>query len=386
MDLTSKRLDVILDDPRFHSIQARAVTPRAEPDGRSSVLTPEDPLGKFYCLDVYKTEFKDHSWLPRGTAKKLRVIEGLPRKGVTDAAQSAESGSQSAGGGRSSVPQLAQRRILGEVPLADDGSFNVEVPANLPIQLQLLDERGVALRSCGWIWTRNHEPQGCIGCHEDPELTPANRLANAVAVDSASLCPPPQQRQTVDFRREVMPIIAKKCSECHGPEGSLPRLTGSSRFREGEAPAEPLRDMEKQSPHTARQEPRPPKIVQGHIDDGPGPNGGRTADASARNVYEALLAQDRDSSERVLRWKYVEPGRARTSPLVWHVFGVNTSRPWDGPAASRPAKPIPPDKAQPLSAEEKALLVRWIDLGAPWESISAGEVTPVGRAGEKQRE
>ncbi len=53
-----------------------------------------------------------------------------------------------AGGVLSSVPQLTQRRILGEVPLADDGSFNVEVPANLPIQLQLLDEKGPDHSKC----------------------------------------------------------------------------------------------------------------------------------------------------------------------------------------------------------------------------------------------
>jgi len=146
MDPLSKRLEPILHDPRFHSIQARTIAPTAEPDGRSSVLTPEEPLGKLYCLDVYRTDFKDPAWLPRGTAKKVRVIEGIPRKTAAIAVASA--------------PQVAQRRILGEAPLAEDGSFNIEVPANLPIQLQLLNENGMALRTCGWIWTRNHEAQG----------------------------------------------------------------------------------------------------------------------------------------------------------------------------------------------------------------------------------
>ncbi len=351
MDPISKRLEPVLHDPRFHCIQARAVAPRAEPDGRSSVLTPEDPLGKFYCLDVYQTDFKDPTWLPRGTAKKLRVLEGIPRTAAGAGTPSSRSDSLS-------VPQLALRRILGEVPLAADGSFNIEVPANLPIQLQLLDERGLALRSCGWIWTRNHESQGCIGCHEDPELTPANRVADAVAVDSVPLRPPVQQRQTVGFRRDVMPIIAKKCADCHGPEGSPPRLDGG-----------PIPETSEVS---------------------------KTSEVSARNVYGALLARETDSipetsevsktsevcgsSERAPRWKYVEPGRARTSPLVWHLFGVNTSRPWDGPAATRPVKPIPPEKAQPLSAEEKALLVRWVDLGAPWESVLASTSSSAGRA------
>ena len=33
-------------------------------------------------------------------------------------------------------------------------SFQLTVPASTPIQLQLLDEQGIAVRSCGWIWAR----------------------------------------------------------------------------------------------------------------------------------------------------------------------------------------------------------------------------------------
>ncbi len=327
MDLASRRIEPVLHDPRFHSIQAKAIVPTGEPDGRSSVLTPEVPLGKFYCLDVSKNDFKDAAWLARGTAKKVRVIEGIPRTKPA---------------GQGAAPALAQRRILGEAPLAADGSFNVEVPANLPIQLQLLDDKGIALRSCGWIWTRNHEPQGCIGCHEDPELTPTNRVVDAVAVNSVSLCPPPERRSSVDFRRDVMPILAGKCVDCHSAGGSPPRLDGRA---------------------------------DGASD--------QTADGSAKNVYETLLAQDRSGPRGEPAWKYVHPGRSRTSPLVWHLFGVNTSRPWDGLAATQPAKPIAADKAKPLSGQERDVLVRWIDLGAAWESASPGTSASAGRAGGK---
>jgi len=304
LDLESKQIEVVLEEPGCHWLQAKVVASREEPDGRSSVLTPEDPLGKFYCLDVYQTEFKDPNWMPRGCVKKVRVVEGIPRA----------AGDPSA---RLSVPQLAARRILGEAPVAADGSFNIEVPANLPIQLQLLDERGLALRSCGWIWTRNHAAQGCIGCHEDPELTPINRVPNALEADSVPLHPPVDRRQTVDFRRDVMPVIAKKCVGCHGADGSPPRLDGGS--------------------------------------------------AGAEGVYAALLTRTTENGTSAARWKYVDPGQARTSPLVWHVVGVNTSRPWDGPAAQQPIKPIPADKAPALSAEETDLLARWIDLGARWQ-------------------
>ena len=89
--------------------------------------------------------------------KSLRVIEGVPgspRRGIAPS--------------RRPCPQLSARRILAEVPLEKDGSFHLSVPASTPIQLQILDDQGLAWRSCGWIWARSHQAQGCIGCHEDP--------------------------------------------------------------------------------------------------------------------------------------------------------------------------------------------------------------------------
>jgi len=54
----------VVDDPQFHESQARAVAARPRPDGRSSVVSPEDPLAELYCMSVYQTEFQDRTWLP----------------------------------------------------------------------------------------------------------------------------------------------------------------------------------------------------------------------------------------------------------------------------------------------------------------------------------
>jgi hypothetical protein len=69
----------------------------------------------------------------------------------------------------------------------------------------------------------------------------------------------------------------------------------------------------------------------------------------------------------------VHPGRARTSPLIWHVFGRNTSRGWDGAAAAGPVKRIPAENSIPLSNGEKRTLVEWIDMGAMWGGIPGAE-------------
>jgi hypothetical protein len=63
--------------------------------------------------------------------------------------------------------------------------------------------------------------------------------------------------------------------------------------------------------------------------------------------------------------RYVQPGQARTSPLIWHIFGRNTSRPWDGAAVEKPFKPIPPGSLELLTSQERQAFVKWIDFGAP---------------------
>ena len=201
--------------------------------------------------------------------------------------------------------------------MAEDGSFQVLVPANLPLQLQILDEDGLALRSGAWIWVRNHFNQGCVGCHEDPERSPPNRFVKALASPAPQLTLPPALRRTVDYRHDVAQIVAGRCVACHGEGGALPDL-------------------------------RP----------APGPAGGGPEADAPGAAYRALLDG------------FVQPGRARASRLVWHLFGRNTSRSWDPEAASREVRPMP-GGGPPLTDEERRTIAEWIDMGAAWDARSA---------------
>jgi len=70
---------------------------------------------------------------------------------------------------------------LGEVEVEKDGSFYLKPLANLPFRIQTIDEKGNVLNGpSGWIWLRPNERRGCVGCHEDPELVPENRIPRAV--------------------------------------------------------------------------------------------------------------------------------------------------------------------------------------------------------------
>ncbi|MBN2129451.1 MAG: hypothetical protein JW741_08135, partial [Sedimentisphaerales bacterium] len=266
------------DDPLRDDLQANLLVPRSEPDGRSSVVDEQDPTGILYCLNIRQSDLPRSEWLPTDSSVRLRVLEGVARDG-RDAAEE---------------PEPPMTRVLGEVDVDPDGSFNIRVPANIPIQLQLLDTDGMALRSCRWIWVRNREPRGCIGCHEDGELAPENRVVEAVKRSPMDLTLPPERRRSVTYGSDVAPLIRRSCASgaCHGG-GAPPRLAS---FED----------------------------VRTHV-----------------------------------------RGPARTSPLVWSLYGRGTSYPWDAPAANgERIQRMPPDGAAPLSDEDRRTLIEWIDMGA----------------------
>ncbi len=170
LDPESGEFRKVFDDPKCHDLQAQQIAPRPEPDGRSSVVNAKDPHGELYCLNVAQTD--DPSLAAAAKDKKIRtvrVFEGI-----------------ATGEGKDGLPTI-KKRLLGETPLAPDGSFNIKIPANTPLQIHLLDEEGNSFRHCRWIWARNHEPRGCIGCHEDGELTPENWFVDALKEESVLL-------------------------------------------------------------------------------------------------------------------------------------------------------------------------------------------------------
>jgi hypothetical protein len=76
---------------------------------------------------------------------------------------------------------LGPKESYGIVDVAADGSFYLKVMADTPIRIQTLDEKGNVINGpCAPIWLRPNERRGCVGCHEDHEMAPENRIALAV--------------------------------------------------------------------------------------------------------------------------------------------------------------------------------------------------------------
>jgi hypothetical protein len=272
-------------------------------------VRPESPTGKLFCLDIYESD-QMAVRLEKGSIDRVRVIEALPQVEASPADGSRHS--------------AVSRRLLGEAPVEPDGSFHIDVPADLPVQLQLLGSDGLAIASCDWIWVKNREYRGCIGCHEDPELTPENRFVQAVARPANQLTLPPERRRSVTFQQHVLPILRERCAECHTESGK-------------------------------------------------GPAFGSLADeAGAWTAYQQLL--ERWSLEDSASAAVVEPGSARTSRLIWQLFGRDTSQ--IGEAGTDNAILIAPGHVGLLNDEERRVFVEWIDLGAQWDLAggSPGEV------------
>ncbi len=153
------RKTAIFASPGASVTQAKLIAPRKEPAGRGSVVDKAARWAKLYCQSVYTTDRP--AVVNARTVKKVRVLGG----------------------------PASQPRKLGEVELETDGSFHLEVPPDQPLKLELLSAAGAVVRSSGWIYARRKENRGCIGCHEDPELTPENREAQAIVKKAVPMIP-----------------------------------------------------------------------------------------------------------------------------------------------------------------------------------------------------
>ena len=145
--------------------------------------------------------------VPKGTAKALRLYryEYAPRNAGGHYAMGMET-------------CWDARTILGTVPLEEDGSVMVKVPANTPISVQPLDSEGKALQVMrSWMAAQPGETLSCIGCHESPNSTPPAKPALAARKPPQELIPWYGEARGFSFAREVQPVLDRLCVGCHSP-------------------------------------------------------------------------------------------------------------------------------------------------------------------------
>lgn len=114
------------------------------------------------------------------------------------------------------------RRIIGTVPVNEDGSASFKIPAYVPISLQPLDAEGKAVQIMrSWITALPGESVSCIGCHEPQNSTGAtNPRGVASQMAPVEIEPFYGPARGFGFEREIQPILDRYCVECHQPESA----------------------------------------------------------------------------------------------------------------------------------------------------------------------
>jgi hypothetical protein len=114
---------------------------------------------------------------------------------------------------------LESKRILGSVPVEEDGSASFEVPAGLFVYFQLLDGEGMMVQSMrSGAFLQGGERTGCAGCHEDRLSAPP---AGALGTPLALRRPPRRldawrgEPRTFGYTAEVQPVLDRHCVRCH---------------------------------------------------------------------------------------------------------------------------------------------------------------------------
>ena len=173
----------------------------------------------FYSNDV----FENAPSILREKGKALRVIQMDPKTYTTWYKTV-----QHDGPAVSVFQADGVKRILGTVPIEDDGSVNFEVPPGQSLFFEMLDDQGMAIyvmRSFANGMPGEH--RGCFGCHETSMKTRASqgsairKKGKALAKPAVKLTPPSWgAEESIGYTRFVQPVLDKHCASCHNKEGS----------------------------------------------------------------------------------------------------------------------------------------------------------------------
>jgi hypothetical protein len=287
-------------------------------------------------------------------------------------------------------------RILGEIPLRKkdaggntlldgdgnpDTSFMAKIPADTPFTFQTIDKRGMVLNSSQtWHQVRPGEVRNdCGGCHGHAQT---QLDITRTAAGKADYVPHDLTKKTpiltrtalgetlgkyhvkrvldVEYHRDIKPILKRSCVACHtraNPAGNL-ALDDDS-----------IVDGFDNTYHRLAND---PEAKYGH-----------------KPVITAKAWRGTNAS------RYVRSFQSRRSLLAWKIFGerldgwTNDSHPTEnvpGDAATLPpgvdaniadidftGTIMPPagSGVPALTEDEKMMIVRWIDLGAPVDSSNA---------------
>ncbi len=208
LDIWNNR-DLIYRDPVVSAFEAFPVKARPRP----AVIAPQPSdkgTGAFLVLDVYR----GLKGIERGTVKYLRVVEEIPKP-----VSSNTIGFGLQNPAISNYGHLALKRILGTVPVEEDGSAYFRVPGGAGVYFSALDADMMEIQRMRAL---TYAPAGqtisCVGCHDRRQEAPPNVAALALRKPPVEITPPEGGPRAPDFAYDVQPVLNKHCLKCHGGE------------------------------------------------------------------------------------------------------------------------------------------------------------------------
>lgn len=189
------------DAGMIYSVPVKSTpVPPAIPDR----IKPNEKEATVFIQDIYEGE--GLRGVPRGEIKSFRVYayEYAYRRTLSD---HYNHGIQAG---------WDIKRLLGTVPVEEDGSAIFKIPANTPVSLQPLDADGRAVQWMrSWLTGMPGEVVSCVGCHEDQNTIPVPKRVAASTRKPHELKIAEGGIRSYAFKYEIQPILDRACVACH---------------------------------------------------------------------------------------------------------------------------------------------------------------------------
>lgn len=217
--------ELLARDPIYSCSFPMPLKPRPRPPQLPDVLQQDSSPATAICYVGNVYQGLDD--VPRGQVKSLRIAQhvGWPLDDTIGAMRYIPGNAWSRQFGHWN---WAPVRVIGEVPVEEDGSAQFVVPADTAIYFQALDEHGMEIRRMRThVTLQAGETRGCTGCHESRLQTPQAAWRASLALlrpPSVPEAPPWGADRLVGYEALIQPILNERCISCHGrddPEGGL---------------------------------------------------------------------------------------------------------------------------------------------------------------------
>jgi hypothetical protein len=188
--------------------EPRPVMKSKRPPVIADQIDPSAHHGTLALVDVYKG--RQMRTVKPGTIKTLLIYEVLPKPINYSGAMS----EMSAGG------TFSVERLLGSVPVSEEGSAYFKLPPLRSVLFLAMDAKGHCVkRMHSFTSVMPGEHTTCIGCHEKrteaPTADERDRLVRTMRTPPVAPQPVSGVPEIFDFLRDIQPILDKHCLKCH---------------------------------------------------------------------------------------------------------------------------------------------------------------------------